>query len=89
MLLYSYAKRNKGGENVQIYMIEDDKKRFKACMAAAGYNITSLAKEINMTRESLSARINGKVDFGRNEMVDIAEKLNVAPSELFFADKVS
>lgn len=68
-------------------MIEDDKKRFKACMVAAGYNITSLAKEINMTRESLSARINGKVDFGRNEMVDIAKKLNVAPSELFLRTK--
>ena len=74
---------------MQKYMLEDDKRRIKACMVAAGYNITSLAKAINMTRESLSARIYGKIDFERGEIMNIAQKLNVRPSELFFDEKVS
>lgn len=71
------------------YMADSDKRRFKAYMAAAGYNISTLATAINMTRESLSSRINGKIDFSRNEMSMIAEKLNITPSELFFDEKVT
>ena len=47
------------------YMTEDESNRVKSYIVGAGYNITSLAKAINMSREMLSNRISGKVDFGR------------------------
>ena len=53
-------------------------------MVGANYNITSLADAIGMTRGSLSARLNGKIDFSRFEMQSIAEKLNISPETLFF-----
>lgn len=67
------------------YMTKEDTQRFKSYMVGAGYTITTLAKSIGMARESLSARINGRVDFGRNEMVSIAKKLNKTPTEIFLS----
>lgn len=72
-----------------MYMTDEDMRRFKSCMVGAGYNITSLAKAIGMPRESLSARINGKVDFSRSDMNVISDKLMVSPVYLFFGKKVS
>ncbi|MBD8946246.1 MAG: XRE family transcriptional regulator [Clostridiales bacterium] len=66
------------------YMTSEETNRFKAYMVMAGYNITSLSDKINMSRECLSMRISGKVDFGRKEMSDIANVLNVEPSVIFF-----
>ena len=71
------------------YMTEDETNRFKSYMVRAGYNITSLAKTIGMSREMLSFRISGKVDFGRTEMNSIAEALNVSPSVIFFGQEVT
>lgn len=72
-----------------VYMTEEEKNRFKGYMVSKGYNFTSLAKEIGMSRESLSLRASGKVDFGRKEMNKIADVLNVEPSKIFFDTKVS
>lgn len=72
-----------------LYMTKEDANRFKGYMVTAGYNITTLAAAIKMSRESLSMRISGKVDFGRNEMNDIARVLNVPPETIFFNEKVS
>ncbi len=58
--------------------------RVKSYIVGAGYNITTLAAAIGMSRESLSARISGKVDFGRSEMNAIARVLKVLPQEIFF-----
>ena len=66
------------------YMSEKDTCRLKSYMAAAGYNITTLANRINMGRECLSLRINGKIDFGRSEMMAIAKVLGESPEKIFF-----
>ena len=66
------------------YMNEEDTRRLKSYIVAAGYNITSLAKRINMGRECLSSRINGKIDFGRSEMMEIATVLGESPEKIFF-----
>lgn len=71
------------------YMTEEDTNRFKSYMVRAGYNITSLAHQIDMSRESLSNRISGKVDFGRTEMNDISKVLEVPPEVIFFGEKVA
>lgn len=71
------------------YMSDEEMRRLKSYMVAAGHTITSLAKEIGMTRESLSARINGKIDFDRKTMTLIADKLKARPEEIFFGTKVA
>ena len=71
------------------YMSELDTRRLKSYMVAAGYTITSLAKEVGMGREVLSTRVNGKTDFSRNEMMKIADVLNERPETIFFGIKVT
>lgn len=71
------------------YMNEEDTRRLKSYIVAAGYNITSLAKRINMGRECLSSRINGKIDFGRSEMMEIATVLGESPEKIFFGSEVA
>lgn len=71
------------------YMSEKDTLRLKSYMVAAGYNISSLAKRINMGRECLSSRINGKIDFGRSEMMEIAAVLGESPEKIFFGSEVA
>lgn len=71
------------------YMTIDEANRFKSYMVRAGFNITSLADAIGMSREMLSVRISGKVDFSRSEMNNIAEALNISPVTIFFDDKVT
>lgn len=71
-------------QNSTSYMSAEDTNRFKSYMVGAGYNMTSLARAVGMSREMLSFRINGKVDFGRKEMNKISEQLNKPASEIFF-----
>ena len=71
------------------YMTIEDRNRFKSYMVGAGYNITTLSKAIGMSREMLSVRISGKVDFGRTEMNKIASVLNISPIILFFGNRVT
>lgn len=73
----------------QQYMTKEETNRFKAYMVMAGYNITSLANKLNLSRESLSMRISGKIDFGRKEMADIANILRVDPNIIFFGHEVT
>ena len=56
---------------------------------STGYNITTLADATGMSREMLSVRISGKVDFSRKEMNKIASVLGVSPINLFFGNKVA
>lgn len=67
-----------------LYMTKEDTRKVKSYIVGAGYTISSLSKAIGMTRESLSSRINGKVDFSRAEMSAIADKLEKKPEEIFF-----
>ena len=66
------------------YANEKETLKIKSYVVGAGYNITTLAKEIGMTRESLSARINGIVDFSREEMRQVAKCIGVKPEVIFF-----
>lgn len=70
------------------YLTDRETYRIKAYIVESGHSIASLAKEIGMTRESLSSRINGKVDFGRNEMTKIAMVLEKKPEEVFLSQKL-
>lgn len=63
----------------------EDVRRFNSYLAAAGYNIGKLAKELGMSRATLSSRINGKTDFNRSEMEAISKKLGKTAAEIFFA----
>lgn len=67
------------------YMKPEDVRRFNGFLAAAGYTIGSLAEELGMSRATLSSRINGKTDFARSEMEQIAKKLGHRPEDIFFA----
>lgn len=67
------------------YLTTSETRYIKSVIVGAGYNITSLASAIGMGREILSARINGKTDFSRREMNDIAKVLHKRPQDIFFA----
>lgn len=67
------------------YLTTSETRYIKSVIVGAGYNISSLASAIGMGREILSARINGKTDFSRHEMTDIAKVLNKKPQDIFFA----
>ncbi len=71
------------------YMNDEDMRRFKMYMAAAGCTITSLAKRVDMGREVLSTRVNGKTDFSRSEMIKIASVLGERPEKIFFGMSVT
>ena len=66
------------------YMTVEDTRKIKSYIVGAGYTISSLSNAIGMTRESLSSRINGKIDFSRMEMAAIADKLKKKPEDIFF-----
>ena len=65
------------------YLSTSETRYIKSVIVGAGYNITSLANAVGMGREILSARINGKTDFSRHEMNDIAKVLNKKPQDIF------
>ena len=67
------------------YMKEEDTRRFNGLMVAAGYSIGSLADKLGMSRATLSSRINGKTDFARREMEQIAAIFGKDAKEIFFA----
>lgn len=67
------------------YLSDSQKRKIMSHVVNGGYNITTLAKAIGMTRESLSARMNGKVDFSRAEMESISACLEEKPEDIFFA----
>ena len=67
------------------YMSDSQKRKIMSRIVNGGYNITTLAKAIGMTRESLSSRINGKIDFSRTEMEAISVCLKEKPEHIFFA----
>lgn len=42
----------------------------------------TLSKALNMSNTTLSAKINGKAEFTRNEIADIKERYNLSPKEI-------
>ncbi len=85
-MLYNIVtlKETRGDIMRNTYMTSEETNKVKSYMVRAGYNITSLAETIGISREMLSARLSGKVDFGRTEMNNIAAALNIPPDVIFF-----
>ena len=50
------------------YLTEMEARKLKASIVEAGLDIGELAQKMQMSRSTLSARINGKTDFTRREM---------------------
>ncbi len=70
------------------YMSVAETRIVKACFAEAGYSITSIAPKVEMSRETLSSRVNGRTDFLRSEMIRIAKILRKRPEEIFLPRKL-
>lgn len=71
--------------NVQAYLTQNESRKLKSKLVDAGLDIGTMAKKMNMSRSTLSARINGKRDFTKAEMELFAAILNVRPQDIFFA----
>lgn len=51
--------------------------KLKGKMVEAGYSQLSLAKEIGMSRNTLSSKLNGKTPFNTDEIERICDKLGI------------
>ena len=63
-------------------------KMLKAKIIAKGYDVNEFLAEIKMSTTQWYARLNGTVDFTRNEIENICQKLSLTDEELlqiFFA----
>lgn len=68
-----------------IYLTEAESRKLKALIVNAGLDIGTIAVKMNMSRPTLSTRINGRTDFTRSEMELFAKILNEKPENIFFA----
>lgn len=69
-----------------------DKNELKAAMARYGDRQENLATTLGLTASGLSVKINGTVDFKRNEIELIMLRYNLTPEEvqrIFFANTVN
>lgn len=66
------------------YLTEEEVRRLKSLIVNVGLNIGAVAIKMNMSRSTLSAKINGKADFTRSEMERFAEVIGSPPNEIFF-----
>jgi len=71
-----------------LYLTEKESRKLRALIVGAGLDIGSIALKMNMSRPTLSARINGKTDFTRSEMEAFANILNEKPEDIFFAKEL-
>lgn len=68
------------------YLNEVKIRKLKANIVAAGLDIGKVAQKMQISRSTLSARINGKTDFTKSEMEHFAEILGQSPQDIFFAN---
>lgn len=61
----------------------------KAYMTLRGISQRKLAEIVGITPTTLNHKINGKVPFNKNEMVIIANTLQIPVEELFFTNTIS
>lgn len=69
-----------------------NKKEFKSAIARYGDRQEDLANALGTTSALLSQRINGKIEFRRNEIEMIIARYNLSPDDIqriFFASEVS
>lgn len=58
-------------------------KLFKSKMALNGDDIESLSEFLGVSRQTLSAKINGKYQFKQNEITKIAARWNLTPEDVY------
>lgn len=73
---------------MDVYMSKDDIRRFNSYMVKAGYNITTLAQTLKMSRNKLSSRVNGRTDWTRTEMEAVGQALHESPRVIFYAPEL-
>lgn len=69
-----------------------DKNELRAAMARYGDRQEDLANTLGLTTSGLSVKVNGAVDFKRNEIELIMLRYNLSPDEvqrIFFANNVN
>jgi len=67
------------------YMNENEVRGFKNLMLKKGYrSIAMLAREMSISRDALSRKINGKSDWSKAEMELIGKLFEQDPATIFF-----
>lgn len=69
-----------------MYMTESDIRRLNSFVAGAGFNTTTLAKAVGMSRSTLTKKRKGEVDFTKSEMQTIANLIGAKPAIIFFGE---
>ncbi len=67
------------------YVNEDMSRKLRALIVSTGKTMDEIAKEMNISRPTLSSRINGRRDFSREEMEKFANIVGEKPQNIFFA----
>lgn len=66
--------------------------KIKAAVVESGYSQTALAKEMNMSKNTLNAKLNGIRDFTTSEVRSMCQILCIPKEQIpniFFADNIS
>ena len=66
------------------YIDESMQKKLRQLLDEAKTSIGAAAKEMGMARQSLSGRINGTMDFTREDMIRFAKIVDRRPQDIFF-----
>lgn len=66
------------------FLDERMERKLKSLIVNSGKTMEQVAKEMHMSRPTLSARINGKQDFSRLEMESFARCVGGSPTQIFF-----
>jgi len=53
----------------------------RAKMVAAGHNQRTLAKELNISPNTLSSKLNGRVQFNSDEIIALCELLSIVDND--------
>lgn len=56
--------------------------KLKAKIMENGFTITSLAKELKISKPTLSQKINNKIKFSQDNIREISRKLNLTSDEI-------
>lgn len=59
-----------------------DTNKLKAKIVEKGYTITSLAKELKISKTTLSQKINNKIKFSQTDMRKITKKLDLTGNDV-------
>lgn len=65
------------------YVNEDMSRKLRALIVSTGKTMDEIAKEMNISRPTLSSRINGRRDFSREEMEKFANIVGEKPQNIF------